>query len=334
MKGVRLLARFAAMLLSPALAPAVSAAPPAPEPVALPSGPCDRACLTDVLDAYLAAMVAHDPGRLLWASDARYTENTSQLRPGEGLWATASGLGHYRAVFADTAGASIAFHGVMLENGEPVMLGLRLKLVGRRIAEAEHLVVRNADIARAYEARGAPPKLLDETVPPDRRVSREALIAAADAYFDGIEQVSARAIPFGEDCNRFENGRPTTNVTDIRKAPYAGPGADIWRRHFELGCAAGIDSGMFAFITEARARRYVVADEERGIVVAFVVFAHPGNIASVQVAGHEPIRFPPVAMRPFDTFLLEAFKVDGGRIRQIEAVIGSYPLAMKTGWDN
>jgi hypothetical protein len=48
--------------------------------------PCDRACMTGLVDRYLAAMVKHDPSGLPLAKGVRYTENTAEIQVGEGLW--------------------------------------------------------------------------------------------------------------------------------------------------------------------------------------------------------------------------------------------------------
>lgn len=51
---------------------------------------CDRACLTGVAGAYLAALVAHDPSRAPMAPNDRFTEQAQVLPVGEGLWKTAT----------------------------------------------------------------------------------------------------------------------------------------------------------------------------------------------------------------------------------------------------
>ena len=53
-------------------------------------GACDRACLTGIADAYLAALVAHDPSRAPMAPNAKFTEQAQVLAVGEGLWKTAA----------------------------------------------------------------------------------------------------------------------------------------------------------------------------------------------------------------------------------------------------
>jgi len=52
--------------------------------------PCDRACMTRLVDQYLAAMVKHDPSGLPLARGVRYTENTAEIQVGEGLWVGAT----------------------------------------------------------------------------------------------------------------------------------------------------------------------------------------------------------------------------------------------------
>src|SRR5580698_1270651 len=55
-------------------------------------GPCDRPCLEGFINSYLEAMVAHDAKRLQVTPDVRFTEDDIELKLGEGLWKTASGL--------------------------------------------------------------------------------------------------------------------------------------------------------------------------------------------------------------------------------------------------
>jgi len=51
---------------------------------------CDRACLLSTADAYLAALVAHDPSKAPMAPNAKFTEQSKVLKVGEeGLWKSA-----------------------------------------------------------------------------------------------------------------------------------------------------------------------------------------------------------------------------------------------------
>jgi len=49
---------------------------------------CGRACLLGIADAYFAALAAHDPAKAPMAPDAKFTEQTRELKIGEGLWTT------------------------------------------------------------------------------------------------------------------------------------------------------------------------------------------------------------------------------------------------------
>ena len=55
-------------------------------------GPCDRACLTGIVDTYLEALVAHDPAAAPLADNVAFVENAERMSIGEGLWANASAV--------------------------------------------------------------------------------------------------------------------------------------------------------------------------------------------------------------------------------------------------
>jgi hypothetical protein len=51
---------------------------------------CDRDSMTALTDQYLAALVKHDPSGLPLSRGVRFTENTAEIRIGDGLWVGAS----------------------------------------------------------------------------------------------------------------------------------------------------------------------------------------------------------------------------------------------------
>ena len=149
-------------------AQAVDAAPAAAVPLPVPPV-CDRACLEGMIDAYLQAMVAHDPSKLPLTADARFTENGSELKLGDGLWGTVTKIGPYRHYFTDPKTGEVGFLGDVEEQGTPALFALRLKVAGRRIVEAETIVAQaghgllpqhepdpEADLAGGDAARPAP----------------------------------------------------------------------------------------------------------------------------------------------------------------------------------
>src|SRR5688572_219921 len=72
---------------------------------------CNRSCLENVIDQYLAAVVAHDPARAPLSKDVKYTENNQVVEVGDGFWKTAEGRGNYTHIFADPEFGQVAFMG-------------------------------------------------------------------------------------------------------------------------------------------------------------------------------------------------------------------------------
>jgi hypothetical protein len=103
---------------------------------------CDRACLTGFVDRYLDALVAHNSAALQVSNKLRFTEDTVDMKLGEGLWKAASKIGTYRQDIIDVRQGVAASQVIVEEAGTPVMLMLRLKVADRRITEVETQVTR------------------------------------------------------------------------------------------------------------------------------------------------------------------------------------------------
>lgn len=272
-----------------------------------PQGPCDRACLEGFVNQYLEALVAHDAKRLQVNPDVRFSENDVELKLGEGLWKTASGLGSYKWYLADPEAGQVAFFGTIRENTQPASLVLRLKIENQRISEAESIVIRSADTAANLEKAGSPDPLLLETVPPAERLPRTELVAKSNLYFEAIEQGNGKVAPFDPDCERFENGMKTTP---------------------KEGCSAQLDTHVFDYIHKIAPRRFLVVDEERQVVFGFFMFSHPGDITWVNSPGEGRHEMPSAAKRPFNVDVAEAFRIRNGMIRKVEALMVSLPYGM------
>ena len=78
---------------------------------------CNRACLENLVDQYLAAVVAHDPKRLPLSADVKYTENDQLMELGDGFWKTAQARGKYTHIWADPEFGQVAYMGTMREAG-------------------------------------------------------------------------------------------------------------------------------------------------------------------------------------------------------------------------
>ena len=122
--------RYVAMLASLSTALVVaSAGAQQTYPAPRPSAACDRNCLDKLVDSYLAALVAHDPSKVRIAANARFVENVTAMKPGEGLWKTASAVPTtFKIYVPDPVSQQVGFLGVMQESDKPVEVALRLKL--------------------------------------------------------------------------------------------------------------------------------------------------------------------------------------------------------------
>ncbi len=89
-------------------------------------------------------MIAHKPSDLPLAGNVRFTEDTVEMKLGESpLWRNASRLRPYRLDILDVRQAVAASQAIVEESGAPVMLMLRLKITGGKIAEVETQVTRS-----------------------------------------------------------------------------------------------------------------------------------------------------------------------------------------------
>jgi hypothetical protein len=315
----------AALLLfaAPRVFSSRTAAAPVPAiPAASSSSSCDRTCLNGFMDKFLDALVAHDPSKLPHSANAKYTENNVVLQLGDGLWATADGIGSYKIYMDDPEAGAVGYFGIVTEDKHPGILGARLKVVKGKATEIEVLVDRpenaNNNIANAPGLKEKP--VFSEDVPENERLSRQKLIEIANSYFDTIQQNTGKIYaPFDENCQRVENGMITANNPNAKGVP-------------NMGCAAQLKTGLLRFVTRCRDRRFVVVDQQKGLVLVSAFFDHAGVENSFQLVDGTTYHTRPPFDRPFSFVLLELFKVQNAKIRQIEAVIVTVPYHMPTPW--
>jgi len=283
-----------------------------------------RSILESYVEQYLDALVTHKPASLPLAERVKFTENGQRLEPGDGLWNTVSALGSYKLYVADPSTGQVGFFCTIRESDTPAILALRLRVVNETIADVESIVARDEAGAQRLEQLGRPHLAYLDAIPPAKRVTREALIKTANMYFTGLECNDGKGVyPFADDCNRLENGKQTTN----------NPSENDWPLDIQaLGCKAQFETGFFRFVTRIRDRRFVLVDQERGLVLAFVFFDHAGNIPTVMLTDGTTI--PIGVKRPFTWEIAELFKIENGLIRQIEAVLCEAPYGMNSGWSS
>jgi hypothetical protein len=300
------------------------------------AAPCDRACLEGFVDRYLDALLAHDPALLPLAPNVRYTEDGQRLAIGDGLWRTLHAKGHYRLFVTDVPAGQVTFFGTVEEDnrdptkGTPVLMALRLRVQDGKITEIEELMARDEKPALAMDGKQVDPIYL-ATVPESERVSRAAMIATADKYFTGMQKNDGKGdYPFADDCNRLENGMQTTNAPtpagQTRPDPKTSPTYSA-----QWSCMEQFKSGLLHFVSRIRDRRYVAVDEERGIVFAFGFFDHQGGDTRhfTTPDGRQVVIGP---VQPWTWEIAELFKVQGGKIHRIQAILQRSPYGMNSGW--
>ncbi|RQW42842.1 hypothetical protein EH199_15965 [Novosphingobium sp. LASN5T] len=282
----------------------------------------ERAALYAVMDQFMEAIVARDPGRLRWADDVRSTENNVALMIGDGLWGTATGRGDYDLRFADVRTGHVGLFTTVIETVEESAITFRLGVdPSGAINEVEVLVVRDSDEALKFpNPRFERKPIMEAFVPEAERMSRERLLTIADGYFNTLEQNDGQIFTrFHPDCNRVENGVQTTNNPDFI-LPIAG-----------LPCEEQFKLGWYRYDDRLRGRRYPLIDEERGLVMAYGFIDHCGRLAEYTLTNGEHVSS--LIRRPHTFYLAELFKIEDGALRQIEANFITVPYHMPSPWD-
>jgi len=266
---------------------------------------CDGACLKGFVDGYLDALAQRDPRKLAVADGVKYTENGRVLDLGEGFWHTAGAPLRYRDYLLDPDTGQAAVLTALREYEGVAQIAMRLKVANRKITEIETLVARVGD--QRWFAPDNLEHLSDvfaQPVAQAERPTREQLVAAATAYFDAIQTEGTPQFvqaPFAPGMKRFENGLQTTNVTSnpLLERHTWSPDLQLERAQYKG--------------TNVMDRRYPVVDVEHGSVLAIATFRRDGADTSTLL-------------------LAEIFKVTGGKLREIRAVILNLPNGAGTGW--
>jgi hypothetical protein len=277
---------------------------------------CDAACLQRHLHAYVDALVKRDPSTLPIAPKVKYTENGRPLKIREGLWEKTTAVTDYAHYLADANAQQALFIGVVTEGDLPAIVSLRIGLRDGAIAEVEHIVARKESHALfAPNALQQPNPLLASAISFSQRVPREQLIRSADSYFTGIERHSSKLVQAAEDCQRVENGVQTTHQ----------PGRG------SRNCQQSAD--LLTYIKSVDNRRFPIVDVEHGVVVATVTFNIPGTASNSNDAAIATDAQVAARLRQPRTLLLsEWFKIEGGLITHIEAVMHNLPPGADAGW--
>jgi hypothetical protein len=271
---------------------------------------CNRKCLDEVTHQYLDALVKHTPSAVPLAPNARYTENAIDVKIGDGLWKTASALGQLQRIYVDPAQHQTVYFGLIEEQSQPAIVSLRLRVEQGKVAEAEAIIGRKGvSLFDAQNLVDHPPS--DKPVARSLRTSRKAMIAAANSYFEGAQSQNPSVVLQKSGCDRYENGVKTTH----RPGTNAPTGLST-----EQDCAGSL--AQMKQISAVVNRRFIVVDEEAGVVAATAIFNRPAGTKRADGTLWPRLLFT------------EFFPIEKGRFTAIYAAMYYLPADAKgPGWE-
>jgi hypothetical protein len=337
-----------------------------PEPAATASKPasstvaCNRQCLLDATDAYVAALVAHDVKKAPLSDQVVFVENITKMKPGEGLWkSVVKGPSTFAIHVPDEVNETAGYLAMMTYMApptapprstpeqraeyaakppveQPVIVAIRLKFDPKgKIVQAEHLL---SGVGEAQQAnlRSPRPGILTE-IPAAERKSHDELIKIGASYYDALDDNNGELAPFAPDCERHENGMITASGNPSNTAPPPLPGAAA-ESPVARDCRGQLNSNTFQYIDRIENRRVFAADPQTGLVMGLSHFHHPMTNLPYKVKALDGTEIERnkdnMPFAPFDLPAAHIFKVGpDGQIHEIEAMGFTAPYNSPTGWE-
>lgn len=284
--------------------------------------------LTSLLDRYFRDIQTGRPLTVPVTPDVVFTENGQRLALGKGLAATATpmDLPPARAVtVVDVEQRQAVGWGLVAEAGEEAVLGVRVRERDGRAAEIETVVVRPHGldgrggllVPGAFELERPEFAPLTAGAAP---VGPAELRHAADRYLDGISGAGADIIPVTDDCRRIENGLQTVLNPSGEGLPDGFPRSQA----MAYSVTEQVRKGFIDHIDATRDRRCYLVDTRRALVFVAFIFDHPGKVRDSERRAPFP--------EPNSMWAWEVWRVTGGTIRHIEALVGTCPYKMRSPW--
>ena len=272
--------------------------------------PCDRACLTRVVDLYVAGLLANDPSRVPLAPNARLTLNDDVVSAGRLFWDQAASV-QARIDIANPRLGDTGTQAVITNaDGSQYIYAFRLKVKDARITEVEAMLIRNVQEGGLFDLKTLQRPNPNFTTPirPAEQDSYYDLVAAAEGYWrafntNGTPEYHPAA--FWPHVPRLENGFKTTDVAMGGTPPSSAA------EQFDLGAHAGRNIWDL---------RYPVVDEEYGVVMSVSRFGLK--------TGAKPNRPAQAATR----LVAELFAVRKGQIFDIQAVMVNRDENLPSAW--
>jgi hypothetical protein len=291
-----------ALLAALALAPAANAAS------------CDKSCMEGIAAQYRAAYVKHDAKSLPLARRVRFSENGVMMPFPDGSWDTVSSEPGPALVLSDPKTGNVGIYTSVVQSGDtPGFLAVRLKIVGGRIAEIEHMLSTKRNLSGPPTPIGEidkyePDRNFLAVVPKEEHLSRDRLIAHANGYFSTLQQNDGeiRGTRFSPDASRIENGKRFDQIEQ------------------------GFKSGYYRFNERVRDRDFFLVDEERQVVMARGFIDHKGVLDEYTLTDGKKQKS--VYREPHSWAFLEMFKIEDDRITGVQAVFIGAPYYMPAPW--
>lgn len=273
---------------------------------------CDKVCLEDIGARYRKAYLAHDAKAPIFAAKVRYTENNVEMPFPDGTWDTVTAEVGPSLVISDPKTGQVAIYTAIRQRAIDGFLAVRLKVVGRKVTEVEHIISTKRNLSSPPTPIGevgsfSYDPVIDPAVAPGKRANRAALIAHANGYFDTLQHNNGeiRGTCFHDDATRRENGML---FSDIK---------------------GGFKSGRYAFNDRVR-REIVLVDEARQVVMARGFIDHKGQLDEYRLT--DGTKTKSIFQEPQSWGLLEMFKVTDGCIAAVVATFYQAPYHTVSPW--
>lgn len=272
--------------------------------------PCDRACLTGIVDSYMAGLLANDPSRVPLAPGAKLTLNDDVVDAGRLFWEQAASV-QARIDIANPRLGDTGTQAVVINaDGSQVIYAFRLRVRDSRITEVEAMLIRNVQEGGLFDLTSLQRPNPNFTTPirPAEQDSYYDLVAAAEGYWRAFNTNGTpeyRPAAFWPHVPRLENGVKTTDVAMGGAVPMSAA------EQFDLGAHAGRNIWDL---------RYPVVDEEYGVVMSVARFGLK--------TGAKPNRPAQAATR----LVAEFFAVRKGEIFDIQAVMVNRDESLPSAW--
>jgi len=289
---------------------------------------CDKACLEGLAARFMTALASQKPQDVPWARNVKFTENGVGIQVGEGIWGSIRSKSDFGLTVADPSTGTVAWYGLIYDHDAPAYAGVRLKVTGAKVSEAEVIVARQRN-----PGPWSDPKQFTidanygSVVPSGERSSRRQLIAAVEGYAKTAARNDGTLnAKFDAACTRRENGTVVTSGAVGSIGLVKSPG------QFAQGCEGQLKLGLYRPLDRLRGHRVLAVDEERGLVVATAIADF--NLANRKYRLTDGREVESEAFHAMARELFEVYKIVGGRIVAIDAVSVDQPFGMPSAWSN